>query len=141
VAGSPNSGKPGRGELQLYGAMGGSALLDVDPANAINFDLVIGKTLERTLVVRNPRSSSIVFRVSACVACLEEARVARQHRRAPPARRARRMGHDRRPSCRGCTVCSATRRCLRPRLRVARHSPGLSSRRRGRCTVHGRQSK
>jgi len=85
------------------GAMGGAALLDVDPANAINFDLVIGKTLESTLVIRNPRSSSIVFKVSACVACLEEARAAGPHRRAPPARRApRRMGHTRRPSCRGC---------------------------------------
>ena len=71
------------------GAMGGAALLDVDPANAINFDLVIGKTLESTLVIRNPRSSSIVFKVSACVACLEEARAAgplgeRRPRAAPP---------------------------------------------------------
>jgi hypothetical protein len=43
--------------------MGGPALLDVDPTHAINFDLVIGKTLESSLFIRNPRSSPIVFKV------------------------------------------------------------------------------
>jgi hypothetical protein len=46
------------------GAMGGPALLDVDPTHAINFDLVIGKTLESSLFIRNPRSSPIVFKVT-----------------------------------------------------------------------------
>jgi hypothetical protein len=44
--------------------MGGPALLDVDPTHAINFDLVIGKTLESSLFIRNPRSSPIVFKVT-----------------------------------------------------------------------------
>jgi hypothetical protein len=43
--------------------MGGPALLDVDPTHAITFDLVIGKTLESSLFIRNPRSSPIVFKV------------------------------------------------------------------------------
>ena len=38
-------------------------LLDVTPAHAINFDLVVGKTLETELSIRNPRSSTIVFKV------------------------------------------------------------------------------
>jgi hypothetical protein len=48
---------------QGSGAMGGPALLDVDPTHAITFDLVIGKTLESSLFIRNPRSSPIVFKV------------------------------------------------------------------------------
>jgi len=41
----------------------GTALLDVEPANSINFDLVLGKTLETSLLIRNSRSSTIVFKV------------------------------------------------------------------------------
>ena len=36
---------------------------DVEPANSINFDLVLGKTLETSLLIRNSRSSTIVFKV------------------------------------------------------------------------------
>jgi hypothetical protein len=45
------------------GAMGGPALLDVDPTHAINFDLVIGKTLESSFFIRNQRSNPIVYQV------------------------------------------------------------------------------
>ena len=51
--------------------MGGATLLEVEPANSIHFDLVIGKTLESTLTIRNPRNSTIVFKVTPCK-CLWE---------------------------------------------------------------------
>ena len=38
-------------------------LLDVTPPQAVNFDLVVGKTLETVLSIHNPRSSTIVFKV------------------------------------------------------------------------------
>jgi hypothetical protein len=41
----------------------GEALLEVDPADSIKFDLVVGKTLETALDIRNPRNRTIVFKV------------------------------------------------------------------------------
>ena len=42
-----------------------TALLDVEPAEAINFDLVVGTDLETSLLIRNNKSKTVVFKVHA----------------------------------------------------------------------------
>ena len=42
-----------------------TALLDVEPAEAINFDLVVGTDLETSLLIRNNQSKTVVFKVHA----------------------------------------------------------------------------